>query len=150
MGGWDGASDTATCPLTGLPFALKDGQVDRVDPAAGYVVGNVVLVSARGNGQRSNLQQAGTDIPMVEAYGEDVRAASAMVAVPTHDTFVPASIGRAQVESGATTFDVEHGPYGIARPAFTPEVAFVLDNARGVLAEDAYLTLYALAEATVA
>jgi hypothetical protein len=150
MGLWDGVSMTATCPLTGRTFNLSDGQVDRVNPADGYAVGNVVLVSSRGNGQRSNLQQSGSDLPRVSAYADDVRAASAMVAVPPHGAYVPASVGVAQRESGCGTFDVEHGPYGVARPAFSPAVTTILDTMRGVLSEDDYATLYAVAEATVA
>jgi hypothetical protein len=81
MGLWDGASQTATCPLTGKTFDLAVGQVDKANEAAGYVAGNVVMVSMQGNQERAKLQQHYGDMAGAARYASDVARAGAMATV---------------------------------------------------------------------
>lgn len=76
MGLWDGVSDEAICPLTGHAFDIHTGEVDKANEAAGYVPGNVVMVSRQGNQERGKLQQHYGDMAGVARYVADVFAAS--------------------------------------------------------------------------
>lgn len=81
MGMWDGTSWDATCPLTGLTFDVREGEVDKANEAAGYVPGNVVMVSRGGNQERGKLQQHYGDMAGVARYAADVARAGALVPV---------------------------------------------------------------------
>ena len=81
MGLWDGRSYSAICPLTGLPFDVREGEVDKANEAAGYVPGNVVMVSRGGNQERGKLQQHYGDMAGVARYAADVARAGATVPV---------------------------------------------------------------------
>ena len=112
MGLWDGYSDSATCPLTGKPFHLGNGEVDRVNPDTGYVPGNVVLVSRAGNQERAKLQQHYSDLPAVSRYAADVARASMVTVVTRKCAVRPIASG---VSGQSPTPDmrlVRFGPYG--------------------------------------
>lgn len=69
------------CPLTGDPFDIEYGEVDKADPAIGYAPGNVVMVSKRGNQGRSTLQQHHGDMAGALRYIADVALASTRVTI---------------------------------------------------------------------
>lgn len=71
-----------TCMLTGETFdAWHGGDVDRLGGKdSEYALGNICLVSARGNDGRGYAQAMGTDVPGVERYMTKVQAAAASVA----------------------------------------------------------------------
>lgn len=100
-----------TCPITGERFDVVTGEVDKANPELGYVPGNIVMVSKRGNQGRSALQQWHGDMAGVARYVRDVAAASAGVAVQRKRDAVPMweAIGRSGYERA-----VQAGPYGIA------------------------------------
>lgn len=65
------------CPVFGVPWAEKDGRhgpkeysptLDRIDPARGYVVGNVVVISHRANSIKRDANAA--DIHRVATWLE--------------------------------------------------------------------------------
>jgi hypothetical protein len=98
------------CPLTGGALVGGQVEVDRVDPALGYVPGNVVLLSTDGNQGRSALQATGSDLPNVSAYRAAVTAASARVSVPATGSESSAIVARlGKVDRVAL---VLNGPYG--------------------------------------
>lgn len=100
-----------TCPITGERFAVAYGEVDKADPARGYVPGNIAMVSKRGNQGRSTLQQHYSDMPGVARYVRDVAAASAGVAIQRKRDAVPMweAMGRKGYELAVLA-----GPYGQA------------------------------------
>ncbi len=103
--------DMLTCPLTGETFHVMYGEVDKANPALGYVPGNVAMVSKRGNQGRSTLQQHHGDMPGAARYVGDVQAASVGIPVlrKTDATPLVKSWGRGGFESA-----VMGGAYGIA------------------------------------
>lgn len=65
------------CLLTGRMFdAWSEGDVDRLIPSKGYVMGNVCLVSQRGNWGRGLAQKLEGDIAGIDAYIALVRNAT--------------------------------------------------------------------------
>lgn len=65
------------CLLTGRTFdAWEEGDVDRLIPSRGYVAGNIVLVSGRGNWGRGYAQELETDIDGIEKYISLVQTAT--------------------------------------------------------------------------
>lgn len=104
------AAGRLTCPLTGLPFAPADGEVDRTrGEAGGYAPGTVALVSARGNAARGVLQSAGRDVAGAARYAADVAAAAARCTLPTVAA-ARATVGAWARDDAAA--DLLTGPYG--------------------------------------
>lgn len=71
------------CPLTGRTVDADAAEIDRCDPAKGYVPGNVILVSEAGNQARAALQSNGQDIAGAARYAADVLRVSLTVDIPT-------------------------------------------------------------------
>lgn len=116
---WDGESETAICPLTALPFRLENGQIDKINPEAGYSPGNVCLVSEIGNQERGKLQQWGNDLDGVARYAGDVANASMGITVTRfchlkNRPTIPTGVKGATVGTSPTQENVKRGPYGIA------------------------------------
>jgi len=105
-----GADRMLTCPITGERFNVAFGEVDKANPALGYVPGNIAMVSKAGNQGRSTLQQHYSDMPGVARYIADVASASVAVAVPRKNVAVPEwrAMGRGGFEAAVLA-----GPYGI-------------------------------------
>ncbi len=114
MGLWDGVSDEATCPLTGQAFDIHTGEVDKANEAAGYVPGNVVMVSRRGNQERGKLQQHYGDMAGVARYVADVFAASQSVHVMRKCDLTPFAKGGNADAPTKDMRNVRFGPYGRA------------------------------------
>lgn len=65
------------CMLSGVMFdAWHGGDVDRLDSERGYVMGNVILVSARANWGRGYAQKIRGDIVGIERYAAHVHNAT--------------------------------------------------------------------------
>lgn len=113
MGLWDGVSMMATCPLTGHAFDVREGEVDKANEAAGYVPGNVVMVSRQGNQERGKLQQHYGDMAGVARYAADVAKAGATVPV-LRKCHVVKPVKRAGGAAPAKDMrNVRFGPYGV-------------------------------------
>ena len=99
------------CPLTGKMFHVTNGEVDKANPALGYIPTNVCMVSKAGNQGRSALQQWHGDMKGAERYIFDVMRASHNVIVPLKKNAVVMweSCGRKGYER-----EVIAGPYGMA------------------------------------
>jgi hypothetical protein len=124
MGLWDGQGWTAICPLTGLVFDVREGEVDKAIESAGYVAGNVVMASRGGNQERGKMQQHYGDMAGAARYAADVARASATVAVLRKCDVVkpvkrdkrinPAPFIPASYNPAPDMRNVRFGPYGIA------------------------------------
>lgn len=99
------------CPLTGEPFHISNGEVDKITPSLGYVPGNVCMVSKVGNQGRSVLQQHGNDLPGLLRYKDAVTIASCRVPLPRK---VDASKAWEAMGRSAHHVAVLAGPYGKA------------------------------------
>lgn len=110
------------CPLTGNPFSITDGQVDKSDPREGYRPGYIVMVSIIGNYERSNLQKAYRDLPYATEYMADVAMASdaaieilaPSVAYANKEAYAGREIAKGE-NTGADIHsrNVLNGPYGM-------------------------------------
>lgn len=99
------------CPLTGQPFNILNGEVDKLIPEDGYTIGNVILVSKQGNQGRGKRQQHYGDIPGAARYIRDATIAASRVSVlaPTQAFTVAKAMGWGDYDRA-----VMAGPYGIA------------------------------------
>jgi hypothetical protein len=111
------ADGMLVCPITRKAFHVSHGEVDKANPHAGYVAGNVVLVSRQGNQERGKLQQHYGDMAGAARYIVDVAIASADVTV-TRKRDLTGDVRDAlrSVAGGdapsATFHNVLAGPYG--------------------------------------
>lgn len=112
MGMWDGFSTSAICPLTGMDFDIRNGEVDKANPAIGYVPGNVVLVSRAGNQERAKLQQHYSDLPQLARYVGDVASAGIRTVVLRKRDVMPIPSGGYGMDPARDMAHVRFGPYG--------------------------------------
>lgn len=112
MGLWDGQSYSATCPLTGHTFDVREGEVDKANEAAGYVPGNVVMVSRQGNQERGKLQQHYGDMAQADRYAADVARAGMRATVLRKRDVVKPVKRKGGAAPASDMHNVRRGPYG--------------------------------------
>jgi hypothetical protein len=112
MGMWDGKGTTATCPLTGHAFDVREGEVDKANESAGYVPGNVVMVSRQGNQERGKMQQHYGDMAGAARYAADVAKAGAMATVLRKCHVVKPDKRKGGAAPAKDLRNVRFGPYG--------------------------------------
>jgi len=113
MGMWDGVGTDATWPLTGRTFDVREGEVDKANESAGYVPGNVVMVSRQGNQERGKLQQHYGDMAGHARYAADVARAGATVPVLRKRDIVKPAKRKGGAAPAMDMRNVRFGPYGL-------------------------------------